>query len=309
MKKSNSPVLKRSWARSWPTLALLLVSVVVHAQQALPASNLWLLPSPPVAGRLAERPVLLSAFNPKGYNNQPMFFGPDRIYLTVQTASDTSQTDIVELRLRTREWVQVTATPRSSEYSPTPHPDGARFSAVRVEADNRQRLWLFPIDRSNAGTPALPDQDRVGYHAWLDEYSLALFVVGDDPQSHWLAHADLRGGPLRRIAGNPGRCLRRMADGRLAYVQKATAQTWFLKVWDPTVNLHEILVAMPQGSEDFDILPDGAFVCARQGMLFRFQRERDSDWKLYADLAPYGIRNISRIAVGPGGALAFVAAP
>ena len=309
MKNSNNKALSALTACWASALLMLLGACASYAQQALPAANLWLLPSPPLGGRVAERPVLLSGFNPGGYNNQPAFFGPDRLFLTVQTAADTTQTDIVELRLNTREWVQVTATPRLSEYSPTPHPDGLRFSAVRVEADNRQRLWIFPIDRSDSGMPVLPDQDRIGYHAWLDGQSLALFIVGDDPQSHRLAYADLRGGALRRIAGNPGRCLRRLPDGRLAYVQKATEQTWFLKTWNPNTSQHDILIAMPQGSEDFDILPDRSFVCARGSMLFRFKAGQDSDWKLYADLTPYGIRNISRIAVGPGGALAFVAAP
>ena len=71
----------------------------------------------------------------------------------------------------------MTATPES-EYSPTVTPVGA-LSVVRVELDaaNTQRLWQFtPTAASHAARPR--DVKPVGYHAWADDQTLALFILG-----------------------------------------------------------------------------------------------------------------------------------
>lgn len=41
----------------------------------------------------------LTSFNPEGYNNQPKFFSENELWLTVQSDSDTTQTDIYALNL------------------------------------------------------------------------------------------------------------------------------------------------------------------------------------------------------------------
>ncbi|HNG90979.1 MAG TPA: hypothetical protein PK858_12265, partial [Saprospiraceae bacterium] len=82
----------------------------------------------------------LTAFNRSGYNNQPSFFSPTEIYLSAQTPDDSTQTDIWSLNLGNLTRTRVTATPATSEYSPTLMPGGKRWSAVRVEEDGSQRL-------------------------------------------------------------------------------------------------------------------------------------------------------------------------
>ncbi len=251
-------------------------------------------------------PRFLTAFNPKGYNNQPAFFSGSEIYLTTQTPDDTTQTDIVALDLNLRTQTRVTATPATAEYSPTPMPGGRRFSAVRVEEDGSQRLWSFPIDRSDNGRPEFPNIRGVGYHCWLHDTLAALFIVGENGAPHILYTAGLREQKLRRISANPGRCLVKLPDGKLAFVQKATEQTWYLKTYDPQKQTFEIVVKMPAGSEDFAVLPDGTYLSGRGAKLYQFRPGTNIDWKEIADLSKYGIHHVTRMAVSTDGKLAVV---
>ena len=260
------------------------------------ADNTWL----PAA------PRYLTAFNPKGYNNQPAFFSNSDIYLAAQTPDDTTQTDIVALDLNLKTQTRVTATPATAEYSPTLMPGGRRFSAVRVEEDGSQRLWSFPVDRSDNGRPEFPDIRGVGYHCWLHDTLAALFIVGENGAPHVLYAAGIRAQKLRRISSNPGRCMQKLPDGKLAFVQKATEQTWFLKTWDAQKQTFEIIVKMPAGSEDFAVLPDGAYLSGRGAKLYQFRQGVNPDWKEIADLSKYGVQRVTRLAVSADGKLAVV---
>lgn len=251
-------------------------------------------------------PRLLTAFNPKGYNNQPNFFSNNELYLTIQTPGDTNQTEIVALDLLLKIATPVTATATTAEYSPTPMPGGRRFSSVRVEEDGSQRLWSFPVDRSDNGRPEFPGIYGVGYHCWLHDTLAALFIVGASETQHVLYTAGVREQKLRRITANPGRCLQKLSDGKLAFVQKATPQTWYLKTYDPQKQSFEIVAKMPADSEDFAILSDGTYLSGRGAKLYQLKPGANLDWKEIADLSKYGVRHITRLAVSGDGKLAVV---
>ncbi len=73
---------------------------------------------------------------------------------------------------------RVIASNPESEYSATPLPDGSGLSVIRVEADSTQRLWRFDMDGAN-GSVVLEDVAPVGYHAWADQRTLVMFVLGE----------------------------------------------------------------------------------------------------------------------------------
>lgn len=251
-------------------------------------------------------PRFLTAFNPRGYNNQPAFFSNSELYLTVQMPGDTTQTDIYALDLLVKTQTRVTATPATAEYSPTLMPGGRRFSAVRVEEDGNQRLWSFPVDRSDNGRPEFPGILNVGYHCWLRDTLAALFIVGDDGAMHTLGTVGMRGQKFQRIASNVGRCLQVLPDGRLSFVTKTTDKTWFLKTWNPQKPIPEIVVIMLPGSEDFAVMPDGTFISGSKSKLYQFKPGRNTDWKEIADLSKYGVKNITRLAASKDGNLVVV---
>ncbi|MEQ1747141.1 MAG: hypothetical protein ABMA02_17050 [Saprospiraceae bacterium] len=250
-------------------------------------------------------PRFLTAFNSTGYNNQPQFVAPHELYLTVQLPADTTQTDIYALNFLLGTTARVTAT-TTAEYSPTLLPGGKRFSVVRVETNGDQRLWSFPLDRSDNGQPVLQAITNVGYHCWLRDTLLALFLVGKNDQPHALAIVGTGQQQLQRVASSIGRALHRLSDGRLAFVQKATEQTWYIKTYDPVSKATDILIKTPPGVEDFAVMPDGVLLSSNGSKLVQYDPHRQTDWVEIADLSMYNIRKITRIAVGSDGKIAVV---
>ena len=254
----------------------------------------------------AEAPRFLTVFNRGGYNNQPNFFNNNELWLTAQFRNDTTQTDLVALDLLRKTETRVTATTTTAEYSPTPMPGGKRFSAVRVEENGQQRLWSFPMDRSDPGRPEFPNIYNVGYHCWLQDTLVAFFIVGEDGEPHTLQVAGVKKQKLKWVASNIGRCMAKKSDGKLLFVQKATAQTWYLKTWDPRTNIQEIVLKMLPGTEDFALLPDGTFLCGSGSKLYQYHPRHDTDWNLLADLGKYAVKKITRLAASKDGKLAVV---
>ncbi len=288
-----------------PFLLVCLSANILFAQKLDHHDLLLVSISKNTAGGFAiSKPQYLSDFNKIGYNNQPNFFSSNEIYLTTQFQNDTNQTEIVSLDLARRSFSRVTRT-AEAEYSPTLMPGGKRFSSVRVEADKSQRLWSFPLDRRDAGQPVFPKIKGVGYHCWLSDTLVAMFIVGENDLPHELVLAGTKGQKPLKIASNIGRSLHRLADGRLAFVQKATGTTWFIKTYDPQKKSYEILATTPSESEDFAVLPDGTFLMGQNSKLFALPPGH-STWLLIEDLSKYQVKKITRLAVGSSGQLAMV---
>lgn len=289
-------------------LLLLLSGGGPVAAQQLPHTDLILFTMTAGADSLwrPTAPRFLTVFNRRGYNNQPNFFSNNDLYLTVQVPTDTTQTDIYSLNLASQTISRVTETLHTAEYSPTLMFGGQRFSAVEVGEDGTQRLVSYPLDRSAGGRLEFSRVTGVGYHCWLRDTLAALFIVGQNDAPHVLYIAGTKGQKMQRITANPGRCLLPVAGGKLAYVHKATEQTWYLKTLDPQKLTSEILVKMPTGSEDFALLPNGTYLTGNGVKLWQYRPGRTASWQEVADLSKYGVKSISRLAVSRDGKLAVV---
>src|SRR5205085_5230181 len=110
-----------------------------------------------------------------GYGNQPSFLPDSRAILYTSRRED-GQSDIYRYDIGSAATTGVTTTPES-EYSATVMPGGRRFSVIRVEKDSTQRLWSFALDGSDPRI-VVESLKPVGYHAWLDATTLAMFVLG-----------------------------------------------------------------------------------------------------------------------------------
>lgn len=294
-------------------VGILLVAVVsgtvgaagtAHAQ--LPSTDIWLAPLQ-VSGGAAKRAQRGTANassirigEPEnvtrriGYDNQPGFLPDNSGFL--YTRGDSNGTDIYRFDIRSRKITQVTETPES-EYSPTPFASrGAGFCAVRVESDSTQRLWRFNRDGSDPRLVLAP-VDSVGYFAWLDDRTLALFVVGDP---HTLRIVDVETERETIVAADIGRALLRTPrDSRLTFLihqPDSDPPVYVFHTWrehgDPPAWLID---AKGSGQDavwigDTLVMADGATLwCSRP-----FDR---SEWVQCADLGRYGIAGITRIAV------------
>jgi len=284
-------------------LSVLSLLVTMSAQQAPPATEVYLAPFPTQPGVSALQFVNIS--NSPGYDNQPSFL-PDSSAVLFASNRDGKQTDIYRYDIASKQLKQLTTT-AEAEYSPTMTPDRKTFSAVRVEADNTQRLWRFDLDGSNPRV-LLENIKPVGYHAWIDDTRLALFILGSGGTPATLQIADTKTGAATVAATGIGRSvLIRPKTGTISYL--ATGETpRVFKEFDLKKNESATLVAPLEGSQDAAWTPDGRLIMAR-GTAIAAWRPGAPDWEPLASLPidPQRPMNITRIAVSPDGKwLAFV---
>ncbi len=227
-----------------------------------------------------------------GYDNQPRFL-PDSSGLLYTSIRD-GQADIYRYDLGTRRIAQVTATAQS-EYSPTPLPSADGFSTVRVEDDGTQRLWSFDMD---GGAPmlVLESIQPVGYHGWLDEHRLGLFVLGSPPS---LQVADVELQSAQTVAESIGRSIHRTPDGgAVSFVYKESETAWWIDRIELDGGQRRSLIATRDGSEDFVWTPDGRLLMGAGSDLFAATSDRKRpSWMRVADLSGYGIAGITRLAI------------
>ena len=238
----------------------------------------------------------------EGYDNQPKFL-PDGTSLVYSSFRD-GQTDVYRYDLRAGESSRVTST-AESEYSPTPIPGTRRISVVRDYGELKQQLWSVDLE-SGQEKLLLPDVNPVGYHAWADDESVVLFVLGEP---HTLQWARIGPGPGRMLADSPGRGLARIpGDSRISYVDK-TGDPWWLTAIDPGSGESERLIATPEGREDYAWAGDGSVWIGDDSRLLRWHPGDDTGWRPVADLDRYGVYGITRVTFsGDGKHLALVGA-
>ena len=229
-----------------------------------------------------------------GYNNQPSFL-PDGQSILYTSIRD-KQADIYRYDIRSRSTTQITRTPES-EYSPTLMPDGKSISVVRVEADGTQRLWKFPLA---GGEPSLIMENikPVGYHLWIDDHTLALFILG---KPNTLQLVNLRTGKAEVIANNPGRVLRPIPnEDKFSFVQKISDQEWLVKSFDLKTRAVSAVIKTFPSVEDYAWTPTGLLLMANGSKLFS-RTKTDWAWVEVADFSHAGLKRITRITVSVKG--------
>ncbi len=291
-------------------VVLCLGSVGTLMAQDPPATDIWLLSIEPGTATSEGVPTVGSPRNltdRQGYDNQPHFLpGGDAV---LYTSIRDGQADIYRYDLKHDRAEALTKT-AESEYSPTPLPTGDGFSVVRVEEDDRQRLWRFDLDGKNPQL-LLPDVEPVGYHAWGKDGELALFVLGEP---HRLHRAKLGTPGSSPLADDIGRSLAPIPGHHaVSFIHKVEAEGedgWQVRRLDLDSGKIEPLIAALPGREDVAWAPDGTLWGADGGKLYRWCPFCSGRWQLVADLeTSHGLTDITRLAIDPDGKhLALVSA-
>ncbi len=264
------------------------------AAAQVPSTDIWLADLRVGGGEIqVGRPT--NVVRRVGYDNQPCFLPDSRGFLYVQ--GDSNGTDVYRYDRVSKRTIQVTET-RESEYSPTPWGGHGQFCAVRVEADSTQRLWRFESDGSRPRL-VLAAVDSVGYFAWLDRSTVALFVVGNP---HTLRIVDVESGREKVVARDIGRSLLRIPrNGELSFLVHEPGTdppTYAFLSWKadgfPTARL---IAALGAGQDAAWI--DDMLVMADAGKVYGSHPFEGPGWLEIADFAAYGISGITRIAVSP----------
>ncbi len=238
-------------------------------------------------------PEFMTAFNKTGYNNQPAFFEDKVIYFTTNYY-DSERTEIAKFDLFDKSLTRITFTDEK-EYSPTLVPGRDAFSVVRVEADDKtQTLSLYPLDGIGYAKRYMNNTNNIGYHCWLDDSTLGLFLV--EAPHHNLAIADAQSERRKIILDKVGRCIKKDTNGNLVFVHKVSDVEWILKSYNTSTNKSKTIITMPQGVEDFELLNDGTFLIGKSSLLSAYNPKTNSEWIEVIDLADAGLTNIKRIA-------------
>jgi len=273
-----------------------------------PATDIYVLPlANGLASMNAARPSPIA--NAPGYENQPMF-SPDggRILFA---ANRGTQTDVYVFDRATGATSQLTDTPEN-ENSPTYLPAGVGdrggFSVVRTEPDRSQRLWRFDAQGRNPQI-VLSDVKPVGYHAWVDADSVALYVLG---QPATLRIASVKSGAATIAAANIGRSLNRVPGaGSVSFVQREASGEFWIKQIEISSKAIEPLVKAVDGSTDRDMawMPDGRTILMSSGTKIFSWTRGVAGWTEVFDAAAHNLGAVSRLAVAPrGDAIAIVVA-
>ncbi len=259
--------------------------------------------SRPAGGRLSAA-LERNLTNSPGYDNQPAW-SPDGSLVYFTSVRADGQADIYAVPPTGGTPHRVTETAPESEYSATPIPGARAISVIRVERDSTQRLWRIDLQ----GAPdrvILENVKPVGYHTWITDTSLALFVLGSPIT---LQIASTVSGSSDTVASNVGRSLH-MREGRVSFVQKVSRTEWWLAVMDPITHQVTRVVRMPPGVEDYDWTPQGEVLVGDGSVLKSFDPAVGGGWRTVVDLKDQGISGITRLAVSPAGdAVAIVGVP
>lgn len=291
-------------SRFWFSVILSPIFLFSSAQTQLPNTNIYLFDIDYVDNFYSlTHPKFLTVFNAAGYNNQPSFISESLIWITSDYGI-SGHTDLWELDVDNQSLHKFSQT-IADEFSPGLQPGKNFITAVRIEPDSAktQRLWSFHRDSTNSGQPSPEHLKGVGYYAWKNMDTLALFILGDPHQLVLMNHRNIRSD---LIAMRVGRCFTFDEAGRLVFVQKVTDESWYLKYYQPETSQSNIIIKTPAGSEDFCLLPDGTFLMASGSVIMRYHPEKDVIWKPFVDLGSYGLSHMNRIVQYKGRRLAVV---
>ena len=158
----------------------------------------------------------------------------------------------------------------------------------------------------------------VGYHAWADDKTVALFVLGGEGQPSTLQVADTRTGAARTLATDIGRSLQREPGSGstrlITFVQRERHGEMVhltIKQLNSATGAIETLTPAVEGANEADLAwtPDGTLLMVKEGVLYGWKRGSPG-WKEVASLQRLGLSRVSRLAVSPrGNWIAFVASP
>ena len=244
-----------------------------------------------------------------GYDNQPMF-SADGTSILFAANRDGRQIDIYRFDRANRAISQLTQT-AENENSPTYLPaglgDAGGFSVVRTEPDKAQRLWRFDAQGRNPRV-VLSDVRPVGYHAWVDAATVALFVLGPPAT---LRVADVASGKAETVADGIGRSLHRIPGTRsVSFVQReSSGEFWIKQVNVDTRNVDPLIKTPESAASDRDLawMPDGRTILLSSGTRVLAWTQGTAEWTEVFDAAGHGLGAPSRLAVSPtGDAIAIV---
>lgn len=236
------------------------------------------------------------------YDNQPLFLpeGNALLYTAALINDQVEQTDSMFVSLESGHVTNLTKS-NESEYSPTVMPNGNSFSVIRA-FDDKQKLWRYPLyPKQQSAEPAselLTHVNPVGYHAWIDNSRVILFVLGEP---HTLQLADIQKQTSQVLDSNIGPSLFAIPNSQLmsytASVGEGEQIQWQLKSYHPETGKIEVLTTLPVGAYYYAWSGNGYAIAAVDNTLLQWDKENAiKGWQPFADVSAMCPKGVTRLS-------------
>lgn len=228
------------------------------------------------------------------YDNQPAFI--NEVQMAFSAADEKGNHDIIIYNFESRKFTNLTKTANLNEFSPSLTDCGLYVSAVTVEEDGKQRLWLYP---TNFGEPELlyDDIEPVGYYDWYDNKA-AMFVLG---QPNKLVYPYSKSEVIT-ISENVGRSIKkRPKTSIITYVDKndyreiAGEKAFAIMGFDLESRKNIEYGYTIAGAEDFIWLNKKLILMGKDDDLY-VKKHNENTWRKAGEIIFPGYKNISRMA-------------
>ncbi len=234
--------------------------------------------------------------NHKGYDNQPSFH-TDQPILYYSSFNDDGRADILSFNYKTGSTTAITKTPER-EYSPTLTPDKSSLSCIIQRDSGAQNLGKYPID---GGEPVvIIDNMTVGYHAWMDNSHLALFILGEPHTLHYLRL------PTKRdtiLAQNIGRSLHKIPSERaISFIQKTADNNWEIKKLESANMTITTVAATLPGREDIAWTADKKIISSDGTKIYFLDPVNGKKWiEVSVESGSELLKGVTRLSVNTKG--------
>lgn len=233
--------------------------------------------------------------NHKGYDNQP-FFHPSKPIIYYASFDDSGRSNIKTYNHQTATTYYLTVT-REREYSPTVTPDGEFISCIIQRDNGEQNLGQYPINGGEA--KVLIKELIIGYHAWVSNDQLLLFVLGDSTKPNSLHYYNIKTGTDTILAINIGRSLHKIpGTNAMSFVQQLTGKESLVQKFDPALLSITTICSALLGQDHLTWLNDHMLIQSDGKTLFVNDISSNKGWQpvtIKGDLSL--IKDISRLAV------------
>jgi len=233
----------------------------------------------------------------KEYDSQPNFI--NEYQMVFSAADDTGNHDIIVYNFESKKFTNLSKTADRGEFSPTITDCGQYISAVVLEEDGTQKLWLYPTNFEPA-VLLYDDIEPVGYYDWYDNKA-AMFILGEPNQ---LIYANGRD-DIWTLDSKIGRSIKtRPKSSEIGYLSISNSREndkgqalgfilYDLDKKEKTQSFHGL-----PGSQDFIWLDKNTILMARDDEIF-FRNIKKEDWISLGTISSATHENITRMAYSP----------
>ncbi|MFC0261151.1 hypothetical protein [Fontibacter flavus] len=233
----------------------------------------------------------------KAYDNQPNFINEKQ--MAFSAADESGNHDIIIYNFESKKFTNLTKSSNLNEYSPSITDCGMYISAVTVEEDGKQRLWLYP---TNFGEPELlyDDIEPVGYYDWYDNKA-AMFVLGS-PNKLVYPYSKAE---IITISQNVGRSIKKKPKSSIiTYIDKNEMKeingenSYAIKGFDLEKRTYHDFGFTYPGAEDFIWIDKNVMLTGKDNKLYS-RNFKNNSWAEMGTINQPNYGKISRMAYSP----------